>query len=187
LTATDEELMASVQANISPADATAAFTRLLDRHLGPLQGFLYRLTFNAADADDLAQEAFLRVWQHASRWQPNRVKFTTWLYHIARNLAIDQHRKRRDTDNDTSQIAAAEPAAENALDAETRRREVRRAVAELPERQRTALLLCQFQGMSNKDAAETLEVSVDALESLLARARRNLKDTLQPLLEQSHE
>ena len=73
------------------------------------------------------------------------------------------------------------------LDAETRTRLVRNAVAALPERQRTALLLCQFQGMSNKDAAETLEVSVNALESLLARARRSLKNTLRPLLESSHE
>ena len=105
--------MAAVQSRSSaPDDATAAFTGLLDRHLAPLQGFLYRLTFNTADADDLAQEAFLRVWQHASRWQPNRVKFTTWLYRIARNLAIDQHRRRRDSDDDTSQIAAGDPTAE---------------------------------------------------------------------------
>lgn len=174
--------MASVQAR-----DPAAFAGLLDRHLAAVQGFLYRLTFNTADADDLAQETFLRVWKHASRWQPNRVRFTTWLYRIARNLAIDQHRKRRDTNDDLSQIADPAPGAEDVLDGESRRRHVREAVAALPERQRTALLLCQFQGMSNRDAADTLGVSVEALESLLARARRSLKNTLKPLLESSHE
>jgi DNA-directed RNA polymerase specialized sigma24 family protein len=78
-----------------------AFTRLLDRHLVGLQKFLLRMTGNAADADEVSQEAFLRIWSHAGRWQADRVKFTTWLYRIARNLAIDRHRRNREaTDED---------------------------------------------------------------------------------------
>jgi RNA polymerase sigma-70 factor (ECF subfamily) len=171
--APDEELMARVQAQ----DAEA-FGLLLDRHLAPLGRFLYRVGGNAADAEAIAQEAFLRIWKEAARWQSGRVKFSTWLYRIARNLAIDQHRRRREINVDAlpERIASEEPVAD--LELETRRRRVREAVAVLPERQRTALLLCHFQGLSNPDAAQILEVSTEALESLLARARRTLKRAL---------
>ncbi len=106
-----------------------AFTRLLDRHLAGLQKFLLRLTGNSADADEVAQEAFLRIWSHARRWQANRVKFTTWLYRIARNLAIDRHRKQResttdDLDDDRRRSARRRPgtrlAAARAADAQRR-------------------------------------------------------------------
>jgi RNA polymerase sigma-70 factor (ECF subfamily) len=175
--ATDEELMARV----AERDRDA-FTRLLDRHLAPLQRFLQRLTGNAADADELSQEAMLRIWRHAHRWQPNRVKFSTWLYRIARNLAIDRHRRQRDGDPDALEALADDgPDAFARLDAERRAEATRRAVAALPERQRSALVLCHFDGFSNQEAAAVLQVSVDALESLLARARRTLRTTLLPL------
>jgi len=162
-----------------------AFTRLLDRHLVGLQRFLTRMTGNAADADEVSQEAFLRIWSHAGRWQPDRVKFTTWLYRIARNLAIDRHRKNRTTsDDDVTMIVDESPDTAHAIDAERRQRVLRDAVAELPERQRTALMLCHFDGMSNQEAAAVLEVTVEALESLLSRARRTLKTTLRPLFDQ---
>ena len=162
-----------------------AFTRLLDRHLLGLQKFLMRMTGNAADADEVSQEAFLRIWSHAGRWQTDRVKFTTWLYRIARNLAIDRHRKNRKTsDADVTMILDESPDAVDTIDVDQRQRILRGAVAQLPERQRTALLLCHFDGMSNQDAAAVLEVTVEALESLLSRARRTLKTTLRPLLDQ---
>jgi RNA polymerase sigma-70 factor, ECF subfamily len=176
---TDEELMAQVQRRDQEA-----FTRLLDRHLAGLQKFLLRLTGNSADADEVAQEAFLRIWSHARRWQANRVKFTTWLYRIARNLAIDRHRKQREsTTDDLTMIADEAPDAGEVLDSQQREQLMRGAVARLPERQRTALVLCHFDGLSNQDAAAILEVSVDALESLLSRARRTLRTTLRPLFE----
>jgi RNA polymerase sigma-70 factor, ECF subfamily len=175
--ATDEELMARV----AQRDRDA-FTRLLDRHLAPLQRFLLRMTGNAADADELGQEAMLRIWSHAQRWQPDRVKFSTWLYRIARNLAIDHFRRRRNSDADTlASLVDDAPDAFAQLDAARRADTTRRAVGALPERQRTALLLCHFDGFSNQEAAAVLEISVDALESLLARARRTLRTTLMPL------
>src|SRR5262245_60800688 len=162
---------------------SAAFALLLDRHLAALGRFLYRFSRNTADADELAQESFLRVWKEASRWQPNRVRFTTWLYRIARNLAIDQHRRRREVTGDAipEPVDDADPA--GTLEAEDRRMRVRAAIDALPERQRSALLLCHFQGFSNQEAADILEVSVDALESLLSRARRALKTSLRTLVE----
>jgi RNA polymerase sigma-70 factor (ECF subfamily) len=177
---TDEDLMARVQRRDQEA-----FTRLLDRHLLGLQKFLIRMTGNAADADEVSQEAFLRIWSHAGRWQSDRVKFTTWLYRIARNLAIDRHRKnRKTTDDDVTMIIDESPDMAHTIDGDQRQRILRGAVAQLPERQRTALVLCHFDGMSNQDAAAVLEVTVEALESLLARARRTLKTTLRPLLDQ---
>jgi RNA polymerase sigma-70 factor (ECF subfamily) len=161
-----------------------AFTRLVDRHLAGLQKFLIRMTGNAADADDVAQEAFLRIWSHAQRWQPGRVRFTTWLFRIARNLAIDRYRKRRETsDDDLAQSVDDAADAGQTIDTERRRRLMQNAIARLPERQRTALVLCHFDGMSNPEAAAVLGVTVDALESLLSRARRTLKTALRPLLE----
>jgi RNA polymerase sigma-70 factor (ECF subfamily) len=176
---TDEELMAQVQRRDQEA-----FTRLLDRHLAGLQKFLVRTTGNAADADEVAQEAFLRIWSHAKNWQPDRVRFTTWLFRIARNLAIDRHRKHRETnDEHLEQIVDDAPDTGHAIDADRRRKMMQNAIAHLPERQRTALVLCHFDGMSNPDAAAVLEITVEALESLLARARRTLKNALRPLLE----
>lgn len=175
----DEELIARVGGQRDHE----AFTQLLDRHLGALTGFLARLSGNPADAEDLAQETFTRVWQHAGRFEQGRVKFTTWLYRIGRNLSIDAHRKHRETTG----IEALELEDERApldaqLDAEGTARAVRATIESLPERQRTALLLCHYQGMSNIMAAEVLDVSVEALESLLARARRRLRTELAPLL-----
>jgi RNA polymerase sigma factor (sigma-70 family) len=176
----DEVLMAQVQRQ----DA-AAFETLLERHLAPLGRFLFRLSRDRDEADDLAQETFLRIWREARRWQPDRVRFTTWLYRIARNLAIDRHRKVREvTGTDLPELAADGGPHDELVHAERGRR-VRAAVAALPERQRTALLLCHFQGLSNGEAAEILEISVDALESLLSRARRSLRRSLQPLIQEA--
>ena len=103
-----------------------AFTRLLDRHLAGLQRFLHPFTGNPADADELTQEAMLRIWSHARRWQPDRVKFSTWLYRIARNLAIDRHRQHRDTNDEH-----LEPIVDNAPDPFTRSTKRRRKMMQI--------------------------------------------------------
>lgn len=164
-----------------------AFRGLVTRHAASLHRFAYRLMRNAADAEDVAQETLLRVWQHAATWEAGRVRFTTWLFRIAHNLCIDRFRRdRRFTTTDTDALEAPldtvvdDAAVDGAagIDAETRRVDVHRALAALPERQRTALTLCFYQGFGNQDAAAILDVSVDALESLLARARRTLRAQL---------
>ena len=151
-----------------------AFAVLVARHLDGIHTFNYRMTRNPEDAADLAQETFLRVWSSAATWRSNRVKFTTWLHRIARNLCIDAHRRRRDTfaidDNIVADGATVDAPASTQL-----RRALDQALTDLPERQRTALVLCHRDGMTNRDAAAVLAVSVDALESLLARARRTLR------------
>lgn len=162
-----------------------AFASLVRRHLDAIHAFNCRLTGNAEDAADLAQETFLRVWHRARTWQPGRVKFATWLHRIARNLCIDALRRRRETEALDLATLAGGDAPDAAPEAERLQAALRRALAALPERQRTALMLCHHQGMSNRQAAEVLELGVDALESLLARARRALRvllrDYRQPL------
>ena len=156
-----------------------AFAVLVERHLPAIHAFNYRLTRNADDAADLAQETFLRVWSGAATWRSGRVRFTTWLHRIARNLCIDAHRRRRDaTPMDFDAIESGEPKPESAPEQSAVRQALDAAIAALPERQRTALVLCHHQGMPNRDAAVVLNVSVDALESLLARARRTLRQQL---------
>ena len=188
----DDQLMARVQRRDEEA-----FRRLVTRHLGPIHSYVYRMCQNPSDADDMAQETFLRVWHKASTWRPGRVRFTTWLHRIARNQCIDSFRRKRATYVDAADLddlAAEQGNGEphrvgdegaDAVERSATERAVRRAVGKLPERQRTALALCHFQGWSNADAAAVLDVSVDALESLLARARRRLKSDLAALREET--
>ena len=152
-----------------------AFAVLVARHLDVIHAFNYRMTKNAEDAADLAQETFLRVWNSAATWRPDRVKFTTWLHRIARNLCIDVHRRRRETQEPGSNLAAEDGEPEDAATTARLRLALDEALTDLPERQRTALVLCHREGLTNREAALVLEVSVDALESLLARARRTLR------------
>ena len=158
-----------------------AYATLVHRHLDAIHAFAYRLTLNTEDAADLAQETFLRVWHRAGRWRPGRVKFTTWLHRIARNLCIDAHRRRAvrgDAASVDVETLSSHAVADSAPADDELHRALTRALSDLPERQRSALLLCHRQGMSNRDAATVLGVSVDALESLLARARRTLRREL---------
>ena len=156
----------------------AAFAVLVDRHLEAIHAFNFRFLRNAEDAADLAQEAFLRVWNSAGTYRPGRVKFTTWLHRIARNLCIDLHRRRKNTEPLTSAVSDDSLRPDQAPAEQRLAAALAHELAALPERQRTALMLCHHQGMSNRDAALVLGVSVDALESLLARGRRTLRVAL---------
>lgn len=156
-----------------------AFACLLARHLNAVHGYLYRLTGSPADADDLSQDTFLRVWQKASTFKPGQVRLTTWLHRIAHNLCIDQFRRQRSAMDVELQDLADESADQVSAHADRESLAHLNAVLlALPEGQRSALVLCQIQGFSNLEAAEILGVSVRALESLLARARRRLKREL---------
>jgi RNA polymerase sigma-70 factor (ECF subfamily) len=170
---TDEQLMAAVATGDQ-----RAFRTLADRHVGRAIGLARRLTGNLADAEDVAQEALLRTWTQAPRWQP-RAAFRTWLYRVVVNLAIDKRRKRPFVDLEAAgDPADPTPQAAEKMESDETSAKVREAIAALPERQRTALVLTHYEGMSNQDAADIVGTSVGGLESLLVRARRSLRDAL---------
>ena len=173
---TDEELML----RIGDGDQTA-YGMLVDRHLSLNLGYATKLLGNAAEAEEVMQEAFIRVWKHASRWDPSRkTRFTTWFYRVVTNLCYDVGRKRKPQEKVEvlEKIASDEASAENVIAVGQRSEQVKKAMEELPHRQSTAIMLCYFQGLSNREAAEVMEVSLNALESYLVRGRRGLADIL---------
>lgn len=151
---------------------------LVDRHLRSIVNFAYRMLGDLSEAEDVAQETFLRLWKTADRWEP-KAKLTTWLHHVARNLCIDRLRSRRTVAmNQLPDRADPSPGASSQLEAQQRDLAVRQALSDLAERQQTAISLVYYQGLSNRDAADVMGVEIDALESLLSRGRRNLRKML---------
>ena len=159
----------------------AACRTLVDRHLPRLHAMAARLLDDASEAEDICQDAFVKAWEVAPKWTPGRARFGTWLYGVALNGCRDRLRRRRPHDPDALEALADEGTGPSgqvvAADTATA---VRRAIAALPDRQREALVLCHFQELPQAEAAGLLDTSVEALESLLARARRTLRDTLAP-------
>lgn len=161
----------------------AAFDRLVRRHLDSVHRYLVRLTPSPADADELAQETFLRMWQRAASYRPGQVRLTTWLHRIAHNLAVDRFRRQRGESVSLDAPEALSVTDGTALPDEQiglarTGRVLERAIAALPANQRAALILCQVQGFSNRETARILGVSVRGVESLIARARRTLRRIL---------
>lgn len=156
-----------------------AFAVLVDRHLGRVHRLAWRSLGNDADAQDVAQDTFLRAFNQLPTWRSGQARFSTWLYRVAFNLCQDRLRRQREqVPVDEIELADPDAAPERALEGAQRWQRVEDALAALPQRQREALLLCHYEGQSNAEAAAVLEVSVEALESLLARARRTLRATL---------
>lgn len=163
----------------------AAVQALVARKLPRIMSLATRMLGDRVEAEDVAQEVFLRVWKQARSWRPGAARFDTWMHRVALNLCYDRLRRRRETLTDTPP-ERADPAmgAEEGLVAQETSQRVRRAIDALPERQRTAVILSHYQELSNPRAAELLGVSVEAVESLLARARRTLKIALADLAEE---
>lgn len=166
----------------------AAAHSLMMRHLPKMLTLARRMlaTRDPAEAEDAVQEAFLKVWQHAGRWQPGKARFETWLYRVVLNQCYDRLRRKPHVALDAA-ADAPDPAPLPGADlvANERARAVEAALARLPERQRAALVLCHFEENSNIKAAETMQISVEALESLLARGRRSLRALLADLKDES--
>lgn len=137
-----------------------------------------RMTGNGPDAEEVAQEAFLRVWSTAARWDANGgAQFTTWLYRVVMNLCLDG--KRHAAMLDLDEVEEPADLGPGGLEFCANRQAsnlVAEGLAGLPERQRAAMSLCYFGEVSCQDAADSLEISVSALESLLVRGRRALRD-----------
>lgn len=163
---------------IAQGDAAAA-RALMARHLPRVLSLARRMLGNAADAEDVAQETFLRAWNSAAKWRPGQAKFETWLHRVAVNQCYDRLRKKRGVAlDDIADPVDPGPMPGAALETGDTVKAVEAALARLPERQRAAIVLCHYEGQGNIAAAETLGISVDALESLLARGRRALRELL---------
>jgi len=184
----DEQLEAEWMEAICEGDRRA-YQAVVDRHCQAISHYTFRMLGNQSDAEDITQETFLRLWLKADKWQASKAKLTTWLHRIAHNLCIDFMRKHsrmqqldehEDPDTETQIAWQGVEQASNAIDAneDERLALLNAAVAELPEAQRSALMLCTFSGFSNQEAADIMSISVKALESALARARRNLRSAL---------
>lgn len=173
-TVSDDELIEKV----GRGDRQAASV-LVRRHSQRVLNISRRMMSNEAEAEDVTQDVFLKVWKNASKWQPGTAKFTTWLHKVTMNACLDKLRKPRMGNIDVvpeMMDEAATPVEE--LEAKSRSDMLKVAMQDLPERQRAALALCYFEDVSNIEAASVLDVSVDALESLLSRGRRALKQIL---------
>lgn len=170
----DAELVARVGAR----DAGAVRTLVLSK-LPRLLALATRMLGDRMEAEDIAQEAFVRIWKQAPHWRSGEARFDTWLHRVALNLCYDRLRGRREEPAETLPDEA-DPAAtpDLRIEARTRDERVRAALAALPVRQREALVLTYYQELSNLEAAGLMGISVDALESLLARARRTLRAQL---------
>ena len=171
----DDELVAAVASGDE-----AACRALMDRHLTRMLALARRMLGNHADAEEVAQEVFLRVWTHAERWEPGKAQFGTWLHRVATNLCLDRLRRRRGTEDIDAipEPASGEPGPDRQLEQRELAARVEAALQSLPERQRAAIVLSHYQGLGNIEAADILGVSVEAVESLLSRARRQLRVAL---------
>jgi len=171
----DRDLLARVAAG--EAGAAEAFVR---RHVRRINALAQRLLADPHEAEDVTQEVFLRSWREAPRWRPGGARFATWMHRVTLNLCFDRLRKRRETTSADAGMAIRDPApgAGEAVLAAQRTLRVRAALMDLPERQRAAIALCHYEELSQDEAAAALKISVDALESLLARGRRALRASL---------
>ena len=157
----------------------AAARMLVAAKLPRIMGLATRMLRDTGEAEDVAQETFVRVWRTAAAWQPGRARFDTWLHTVVLNLCRDRLRRRRDVTGDAlPEVVDPGPDAEAGLIEAERGNAVAAAITALPERQRDAILLVHYQDMSGADAAAALDISVEALESLLARGRRTLRAQL---------
>jgi RNA polymerase sigma-70 factor, ECF subfamily len=170
-----------------------AFETLVARHQHSVVGTAAKMLGGAADAEDISQQVFVRVWKHAARYQPS-AKFTTWLMTITRNLVFNELRRRRrsqqvsmdadegDTIRHQFVDEQAAPPSEEILDSELQEA-IDAAIASLPETQRLAIVLRRYESMPYEEIAEVLKTSVPAVKSILFRARAELKARLKKYLE----
>lgn len=172
-----------------------AFAELVEKYKQPVMNLVYRTLHDEAEAEDLAQNVFLQVYKSAKRYE-SRAKFSTWLFTIARNLCLNEIRRRSRHPADSLEETHAEhedqprqqfedkssvPPPEKLLYGELAQK-IEEALARLPENQRTAILLCRQEESSYEEIAEILGCSLSATKSLIHRGRETLKEKLKPYL-----
>ncbi len=175
----DDALMARVRAH----DA-AAFRILVERNVRTLHRIAYRMIGDATEAEDLAQEALLRLWRDSAKWQSGNAGAGPWLKRVVVNLCFDRLRRRRfSSDEAVPERADDAPLAPEEMDRARLRAATVAAIAALPDRQRAAVVLTYYEEVSNLVAADTLDMNIKAFESLLLRARAALRSSLTPMKE----
>ncbi|MCF7675261.1 MAG: sigma-70 family RNA polymerase sigma factor [Akkermansiaceae bacterium] len=188
----EDSLDVALMARIGAGDH-AAFRALVERHQDAVVGTVARMLGNPADAEDIGQQVFLRIWRHAKRYRPE-AKFTTYLFTITRNLVFNETRRRSRrkevSADEREEISHLQVAAESARqpDAELLQAELQQAVdaaiAALPEVQRMAVVLRRYEQMPYEEIAEVLKLSLSAVKSLLFRARATLRESLRNYLDE---
>ncbi|MGY2293056.1 RNA polymerase sigma factor [Pseudomonas sp. SDO528_S397] len=173
----DVELLARIGHN-----EPAAINEMVSRKLPRLLALASRILGDADEAKDVAQESFLRIWRQAGRWRSGEARFDTWLHRVVLNLCHDRLRRRKERplndDEALGEVVDSTPAPDEQLESAERSERMAQALASLPERQREAIVLQYYQELSNIEAAALMNISVEALESLLSRARRSLRSYL---------
>lgn len=172
----DESLMVRVQRGDHQA-----FAILVRRNTQKFFACAYRVCGDVYEAEDIVQDAFLKLWNRPEVWSEGKgAKFTTWFYRVVTNLAIDRKRKKRPTANNDvlDFVPDTTPRADQMMIETQEQKMLEQAIQHLPDRQKAALSLCFYEGLSNKEAAEIMGVGVKALESLLMRAKTALKEEL---------
>jgi RNA polymerase sigma-70 factor (ECF subfamily) len=173
----DEALMVAVSAR-----QHQAFRILMGRHMPRAIRVAQRIVRDPGEADDIGQEAFLRVWSHATAFDPDIARFTTWLYRIVLNLAFDRTKRWPLAPIDeAADVRSDDPEPVERVIADEERRILEQAMAGLSERQRGAIALFHMEGLSGEDSAQAMNLSAKAFESLLGRARAALKENVQKI------
>ncbi len=173
---TDESLMERITSGNHQA-----FAALVRRHTPLFFSAAYRICAKTDEAEDIVQDAFLKLWDRPEAFHHDKnTKFTTWFYRVVTNLAIDKSRKKKPMAPQEALEALSDqaPLAETAMQEHERAQALEQAIQALPERQKLALNLCFYEGLSNKEAADILGVGLKALESLLVRAKKTLHSEL---------
>jgi len=178
---------------------TAAFTELVEKYKQPVMNLVYRTLRDATEAEDLAQNVFIQVYKSAHRYKTT-ARFTTWLFTIARNLCLNEIRRRSRHPAESLDVPHPEQDDQPLRQIEDKKtfsppekllqheleKKIDEALADLPENQRTAILLCRQEELSYEEIGEVLGCSLSATKSLIHRGRETLKEKLKPYLRSGH-
>ena len=175
---TDEELMLAV----CDGDQSA-YQVIVRQHLNSISHYAFRVLGNQKDTEDITQETFLRLWINATKWQSEKAKLSTWLHRITHNLCIDYLRKHgrivtQESFDETKDDHKSNECDNEEITDKSNIKKLNEQIRNLPENQRSALMLCHYQNFSNKEAAHIMNISIKALESTLARAKRTLRKAM---------
>lgn len=171
----DEQLLAA-----TGRGEAAEFRVLVDRYASAVHRVAYRMLGDVNEAEDIAQEAFLRLWKQAGGWQSSGAGVPAWLRRVATNLSLDRLRRRKRFDGTMPEhVVDGQPSASTRLDRATLSAFAHRALMALPAGQRAAVVLTYYEELANGEAAEVMGMKVKAFESLLLRGRRALRTNIE--------